>query len=146
MIIEKRRFTKNAMEEIADAAKTLKEMYNSTGFISIDVMGQPQVHVSYEYFTASFSEWERKEFTYNSDKLFTVVDDVQYFCLEHVEREPEIIEPAKPVYQLPAIQLTPKKIDVLTMMIDFYRLRGNPDDDFNYFLEALKRELAQLKE
>lgn len=133
---------------ISEVVKSLEKLYRESGFISLDIRsyGPSGVHLSKPALQDTFSNWEVEErWSGSHDKLTHELDGVEYYAIEYVERpEPEVEEEPQQS-NLPALQMTPKKIDVITMLIDFYRLRQNPDKEMDAFLTRLRSELSAAK-
>lgn len=133
------------LDAIMSMAHKLSDLYGRTGFISIDSMHRPSVHLTEEAFKDTFNEWQEQDFSDSTIKLVYKLENVEFFALHHLP-EPEVQKEEKVEETLPAVQMDNKRIDIISMLIDFYRLRQQPEEDLDRFLTGLKRELESVRQ
>lgn len=134
------------IQTIVDAAKKLGGIYERTGFISMTLTYSTSVHLLDEEFKDIFEleGWKVEDFTSDTDKIVHEIDGVKFYALQRRENVTPEPEPEKQE-TLPAIIMDDTRIKVLKMLIDFYRLREQPDDELDKFLLQLREEVSALK-
>lgn len=67
--------------ELIKSSRRAVRLYNSHGILSANTGGEKSVHIRDTNFLSLFNEYKRKEHDYKYDRLFTVIDGVEFFCL-----------------------------------------------------------------
>lgn len=140
--------TEEDIKMVVEVANKLEKLGEKTGFISLDSsFGRTGVHLTLESFKDTFNKWQvEKRWTEYTNKLKHDIEGVQFFALEEIEsQEPEEEEVEEHQTNLPALILTPEKITIISMLIDFYRLKQRPNGQMDVMLTRLKREISELR-
>lgn len=147
-MIERGYLTEEDIKIVVEAANKLEELYRETGLISLDSsFGRTGVHLSLESFKDTFNNWQVEEgWSGNTNKLKHDIEGVEFYALEKVERpEPEDEQVEEHQTNLPALIMTPEKINIILMLIDFYRLKQRPDEQTDAMLTRLKKEISEVR-
>lgn len=140
--------TEKDIKMVVEAANKLEQLYREAGLISLDsIFGRTGVHLTLESFTDTFDNWQVEEgWSRNTNKLKHDIERVEFFALERVERpEPEDEQVEEHQTNLPALVMTPEKINIILMLIDFYRLKQRPDKQTDAMLTRLKKEISEVR-
>lgn len=121
------RFTYLDMDLIEELKEDLNELSKYDGIVSINsTMGTTEVHMLEDAFCNLFEEWELKIVTPSMMKRSKTVNGIHYFSYENIEiEEDEEIEQEPKQNNLPAIVLDNEKIDIITMLVNYY-IANNP--------------------
>lgn len=137
--------TKEDIKAVVEAANKLEELYRETGLISLDSsFGRTGVHLELQTFKDTFDRWQIEEgWSRDVIKLKCEVEGVEFYALERAEPEEEEEEEVEEHQtDLPALVMTPEKINIILMLIDFYRLKQMPDEQTDAMLTQLKKEIS----
>ena len=81
--------TRERIERLRGYAIAMAKEHEAGGFCSCDphfnikaLREEPQVHLLEDEFCKTFAKWEVESFTETQDKLFVMVDGVQFFALK----------------------------------------------------------------
>lgn len=147
-MIERGYLTEEDIKMVVEAANKLEKLYRETGFIALDSsFGRTGVHLSLESFKDTFNDWQVEErWSGDTNKLKHVIEGVEFYALEKAERsEPEDEQVEEHQTNLPALIMTPEKINIILMLIDFYRLKQRPDEQTDAMLTRLKKEISEVR-
>lgn len=134
--------TEEDIKTVVEAANKLEELYRETGLISLDSsFGRTGVHLELQTFKDTFDRWQIEEgWSRDVIKLKCDVEGVEFYALERAEPEEEEVEEHQT--DLPALVMTPEKANIISMLIDFYRLKQRPDEQMDAMLTQLKKEIS----
>lgn len=121
------RFTYLDMGLIEELKEDLNELSKYDEIVSINsTMGTTEVHMLEDGFCNLFEEWEERKVTPSMMKRRKTVNGIHYFSYENIEiEEDEEIEQEPKQNNLPAIVLDNEKIDIITMLVNYY-IANNP--------------------
>lgn len=120
------KFTRLDMGVIEDLQDELNKISKYGEIVSISSsVGTTEVHMFEDAFCNLFDEWEERKVTPSMLKRSKTVNKVYYFSYEDIEVEDEEIEQESKQNNLPAIVLDNEKIDIITMLVNYY-IANNP--------------------